>query len=76
MSKCDQYVDIKKVAKLMTEVFDDCPCNFDDIAEYMNEHFSDECSKYCGLWGAEADYTICWEKFLLTKLEEMKRGQK
>lgn len=34
-------IDIETVAKLMITTFDDCPCNFHDIAEYMCDHYRD-----------------------------------
>lgn len=69
-------IDIETVAKLMVEMFDDCPCNYNDIDEYMCEHCGDWCDKSCVSVSATGDYTPCWVKYLTAKLEELKRGQK
>ena len=68
-------IDIETVAKLMVEMFDDCPCNYNDIDEYMYEHCGDWCDKSCDSVYATGDYTPCWVKYLTAKLNELKREQ-
>lgn len=65
-------VDIETVAKLMVKIMDDCPCNFDNIAEYMCEHYYDWCEKLCVSACETGDFTHCWVKYLTAKLAELK----